>query len=141
MLFSPQIPMNINGKDLLMDPLSVDYQNRIISVTGEITDEVSTVVNASLRYLARINDDDITIYINSPGGSVTGGFAIYDTIKSLSCDVSTVAIGISASMGAFLLATAGTKGKRFATSNAEIMFLQNLAQIGLCFWRYALMTN
>lgn len=129
MYFSPQIPMNINGKDLLMDPISVDYQNRIISVTGEITDEIATAVNASLRYLARINDDDITIYINSPGGSITSGFAIYDTIKSLSCDVSTVAIGIAASMGAFLLATAGKKGKRYATTNAEIMIHQPLGGV------------
>lgn len=129
MYFSPQIPMNINGKDLLIDPLSVDYQNRIISVTGEITDEVATVVNASLRYLSRISNDDIVIYINSPGGSVTAGFSIYDMIKSLNCDISTVGTGMAASMGAFLLTAAGTKGKRYATPNTEIMIHQPLGGV------------
>lgn len=129
MLFLPQIPMNINGKDLLIDPISIDYQNRTISITGEITDELAAVVNASLRHLARISDDDIVIYINSPGGSVTAGFSIYDTIKSLNCEVSTIGTGIAASMGAFLLTTAGTKGKRYATPNAEIMIHQPLGGV------------
>lgn len=128
-MYVPQIPMNVNGKDLLTEPLSIDFQNRIISLTGEITDELATVVNASLRHLARVNDDDIIIYINSPGGSVTAGFAIYDAIKAINCDVCTVATGMAASMGAFLLTAAGTKGKRYATANAEVMIHQPLGGV------------
>lgn len=128
-MYAPQIPMNVNGKDLLTEPLSIDFQNRIISLTGEITDEFATVVNASLRHLARVNDDDIIIYINSPGGSVTAGFAIYDAIKAINCDVCTVATGMAASMGAFLLTAAGTKGKRYATANAEVMIHQPLGGV------------
>jgi len=124
-----QIPLNINGRDLLADPLSIDFQNRVISLTGEITDEFATVVNASLRHLARVNDDDIIIYINSPGGSVTAGFSIYDTIKAMNCDVCTVATGMAASMGAFLLTAAGTKGKRYAKDNAEVMLHQPLGSV------------
>ncbi len=126
MNYSPQIPMNVGGKDLLTEPLSIDFQNRVISITGEITDELETVVNASLRHLIRVNDDDIIIYINSPGGSVTAGLSIYDTIKALNCDVCTVATGMAASMGAFLVACAGTKGKRYATGNSELMIHQPL---------------
>lgn len=129
MKYSPQIPMNVNGKDLLTEPLSIDFQNRVISLTGEITDELAMVVNASLRHLARVNDDDIIIYINSPGGSVTAGFAIYDAIKTMNCDVCTVATGMAASMGAFLLTAAGTKGKRYATANAEVMIHQPLGGV------------
>lgn len=129
MKYSPQIPMNVNGKDLLTEPLSIDFQNRVISLTGEITDEVATVINASLRHLSRVNDEDIILYINSPGGSVTAGFAIYDALKSITCDVCTVATGMAASMGAFLLTTGGTKGKRYATPNAEIMIHQPLGGI------------
>lgn len=129
MIYSPQIPMNVNGKDLLTEPLSIDFQNRIISLTGKITDEVATVINASLRYLVRVNNDDITIYINSPGGSVTAGFAIYDALKSITCDVCTVATGMAASMAAFLLTAGGSRGKRYATHNAEIMIHQPLGGV------------
>lgn len=130
MLFSPQIPMNINGKDLLIDPISGEfYQNRTISITGEINDELATIINASLRYLAKTSNDDIVIYINSPGGSVTAGFSIYNMIKSLNCDISTVATGMAASMGAFLLTAAGTKGKRYATPDSEIMIHQPLGGV------------
>lgn len=129
MNFSPSIPVNVSGKDLLTDPLSVDYQHRRITITGEITDDKAAVINASLRYLAGVNNDDIVIYINSPGGSVTAGLSIYDAIKASHCDICTVATGMAASMAAFLLITAGTKGKRFATANAEVMIHQPLGGV------------
>ena len=100
---------------------------RIIFISGEITTEMADVVVAQLLFLEADNvDKDITIYINSPGGSVTAGMAIYDTMKYIKCDVSTICIGMAASMGAFLL-SAGTKGKRFALPHSNIMIHQPLA--------------
>ena len=101
-------------------------EDRIIFLSGEIDDNVANIVVAQLIYLEGKNPDkDISLYINSPGGSVTAGMAIYDTIKFIKCDVSTICIGLAASMGAFLLAS-GTKGKRFALPNSEIMIHQPL---------------
>ena len=104
--------VNLNGQDMMLAPLDIDFAHRTISLTGEIDEDVATVMNSALRCLARDSEDDITIYIQSPGGSVSAGFSIYDTIKALKCDVATVACGMAASMGAFLLAAAGAKGKR-----------------------------
>ncbi len=99
---------------------------RIILLTGEINDKVASLIIAQLLYLTSVDENkDIQLYINSPGGSVTSGLAIYDTMKSISCDVSTICIGMCASMGAFLLA-GGTKGKRYALENSEIMIHQPL---------------
>lgn len=99
-------------------------KERIIFLGGEIYDEFANLIVAQLLFLeADDPDKDIQVYINSPGGSVTAGFAIYDTMKYLKCDVSTICIGMAASMGAFLL-TAGEKGKRFALPNSEIMIHQ-----------------
>lgn len=126
MNYIPKISTTMSGQDVFAEPLSIDYAHRIISLTGEINDDVSTIVNSSIRHLARLSSDDIILYINSPGGSVTSGFSILDTINSINCDVRTVATGIAASMGAFLLATAGTKGKRYATPNSQIMIHQPL---------------
>lgn len=101
-------------------------KDRIIFLGGEINDDSANTIVAQLLFLEA--DDptkDIHIYINSPGGSVTAGFAIYDTIQYIRCDVSTICVGMAASMGAFLLA-AGTKGKRFALANSEIMIHQPL---------------
>ena len=101
-------------------------EDRIIFITGEITDETADIVVAQLIYLEGKNPDkDIAIYINSPGGSVSAGMAIYDTMNYIKCDVSTICVGLAASMGAFLLAS-GTKGKRFALPNSEIMIHQPL---------------
>ena len=101
-------------------------EDRIIFLTGEINDAVANNVVAQLIYLEGKNPDkDICLYINSPGGSVSAGMAIYDTMNYIRCDVSTVCIGLAASMGAFLLSS-GTKGKRFALPNAEIMIHQPL---------------
>ena len=99
-------------------------KERIIFLREEVNDVSASVVVAQLLFLeADDPEKDIQLYINSPGGSVTAGMAIYDTMKYIKCDVSTVCIGMAASMGAFLLA-GGTKGKRFALPNAEIMIHQ-----------------
>ena len=100
-------------------------KERIIFISGEITDSLANTVVASLLYLDSINHDDISIYINSPGGSVSAGFAIYDTMQFITSDVSTICIGMAASMGAFLLSS-GTIGKRYALPNSEIMIHQPL---------------
>ena len=101
-------------------------EDRIIFLTGEVTDELASTVVAQLIYLeAKDASKDICLYINSPGGSVTAGMAIYDTMQYIKCDVSTICIGRAASMGAFLLA-AGKKGKRFSLPNSEIMIHQPL---------------
>ncbi len=98
--------------------------DRIVMLSEEVNDVTASLVVAQLLYLeAQDPDKDIQFYINSPGGSVTSGFAIYDTMQYIKCDVSTICIGMAASMGAFLL-SAGTKGKRIALPNAEIMIHQ-----------------
>ena len=100
--------------------------DRIIFLSDEVNDATASLVVAQLLYLeAQDPDKDISFYINSPGGSVTAGMAIYDTMNFIKCDVSTVCIGMAASMGSFLL-SAGTKGKRFALPNSEIMIHQPL---------------
>jgi ATP-dependent Clp protease protease subunit len=100
--------------------------DRIIFLSDEVNDATASLVVAQLLYLeAQDPDKDISFYINSPGGSVTAGMAIYDTMNFIKCDVSTVCIGMAASMGAFRL-SAGTKGKRFALPNSEIMIHQPL---------------
>lgn len=101
-------------------------EDRVIFLSGEITDETANLVVAQLIFLeAKDPTKDIMMYINSPGGSVTAGFAIYDTMNYIKCDVSTICIGLAASMGAFLLSS-GTKGKRYALPNSEIMIHQPL---------------
>ena len=101
-------------------------KDRIIFLGEEVTDLSASLVVAQLLFLeAEDPDKDIQLYINSPGGSVTAGMAIYDTMQYIKCDVSTICIGMAASMGAFLLA-GGTKGKRMALPNAEIMIHQPL---------------
>jgi ATP-dependent Clp protease protease subunit len=103
---------------------------RIILLGSEVKDENANEISAALLLLAaRDPDRDISLYINSPGGSVTAGMAIYDTMQFVSCDVSTVAMGLAASMGQFLL-TAGAKGKRFALPHARILMHQPLGGIG-----------
>ena len=98
--------------------------DRIIFLSEEVNDTTASLVVAQLLYLeAQDPDKDIQFYINSPGGSVTSGMAIYDTMQYIKCDVATICVGMAASMGAFLLA-AGTKGKRMALPNAEIMIHQ-----------------
>ena len=100
-------------------------KDRIIFLTGEITDETASIIICELLYLDSLNNEEICIYINSPGGSVTAGFSIYDTIQFVKSDVKTIVVGMAASMAAFLLAS-GTKGKRCALKNSEIMIHQPL---------------
>ena len=114
----------ING-ERSYDIFSRLLKNRIILLSGEIDDNVSNSVVAQLLYLDSISHDDISIYINSPGGSVSSGLAIYDTMNFVKSDVSTICVGMAASMGAFLLSS-GKKGKRFALPNSEIMIHQPL---------------
>lgn len=101
-------------------------KDRIIFLSGEVNDEMANIIVGQLLFLqAEDPKADITIYVNSPGGSITAGMAIYDTMNYIKCDVNTVVIGMAASMGAFL-AAAGTKGKRFALPNSEVMIHQPL---------------
>ena len=122
----PTVSHYINDKERVMDIYSLLLEERIIILNGEIDDNVAMNVVAQLLYLYNKNSSkDISLYINSPGGSITAGMAIYDTMNFIKCDVATVCIGMAASMGAFLLA-GGTKGKRYALPNAEIMIHQPL---------------
>ena len=129
MKYSVNKLVNRSGHELLMSATDIDFVNRTITVTGEIDDELASLTGSALRALARDSDEDITVYIMSPGGSVTAGFAIYDTVKSLGCDVVTVATGMVASMAAFLFAAAGTRGKRYIQPNAEILIHQPLGGV------------
>lgn len=121
----PTIIEKSSNKEYAYDLYSRLLKDRIVFLSGEITDSVSNIVVSELLYLDSLSNDDIYLYINSPGGSVTAGMAIYDTMNYIKSDVKTIAIGLAASMGAFLLAT-GTKGKRSALPNSEIMIHQPL---------------
>lgn len=125
MNFVPVVVERELGSEKSYDIFSRLLKDRIVFITGEIDDAMANNVIAELLYLDSINNNDINIYINSPGGSVSAGMAIYDTINFLASDVSTTCLGIAASMGAFLLA-AGKKGKRFILPNADVMIHQPL---------------
>lgn len=115
-----------NDAERHYDIFSLLLKERIIMLSGEITDDLATLIVSQLLYLSSIDSKkDISIYINSPGGSVTAGMAIYDTMKLIDNDIKTICVGLAASMGAFLLA-GGTKGKRYALPNSEIMIHQPL---------------
>ena len=125
----PLIPMVVeqtNRGERAYDIYSRLLKDRIIFIGSPIDDNVANLVVAQLLFLqAEDPEKDINLYINSPGGSVTAGMAIYDTIQHIKPDVSTICVGLAASMGAFLL-VAGTKGKRFALPNSEVMIHQPL---------------
>lgn len=126
MALVPYVIEQTNKGERTYDIYSRLLKDRIIFLGEEIDDNVASIVVAQLLFLeAEDSEKDISIYINSPGGSVTAGMAIYDTMQYIKPDVSTICVGMAASMGAFLLA-AGTKGKRFALPNAEIMIHQPL---------------
>ena len=117
----PYVVEQTNRGERSYDIFSRLLNDRIIMLSEEVNDTTASLVVAQLLYLeAQDPDKDIQFYINSPGGSVTAGMAIYDTMQYIKCDVSTICIGMAASMGAFLLSS-GTKGKRLALPNAEIM--------------------
>ncbi|PEA21422.1 ATP-dependent Clp endopeptidase, proteolytic subunit ClpP [Bacillus cereus] len=122
----PYVVEQTNRGERSYDIYSRLLKDRIIMLTGEITDELANGVVAQLLFLdADDPEKDIGIYINSPGGSITAGLAIFDTMQIIKADVSTLCVGMAASMGAFLLA-GGEKGKRFALPNAEVMIHQPL---------------
>ena len=128
-IYNALVPMVVeqDGKgERSYDIFSRLLNDRIIFLSDEVNDATASLVVAQLLFLeAKDPDKDICFYINSPGGSVTAGMAIYDTMNFIKCDVSTICIGMAASMGAFLL-SAGTKGKRIALPNSEIMIHQPL---------------
>ena len=120
----PYVVEQTNRGERSYDIFSRLLNDRIIFLSEEVNDVTASLVVAQMLYLeAQDPDKDIQFYINSPGGNVTSGLAIYDTMKYIKCDVSTICIGLAASMGAFLLSS-GTKGKRIALPNAEIMIHQ-----------------
>ena len=126
MALVPMVVEQTNRGERSYDIYSRLLNDRIIMLTDEINDTTASLVVAQLLYLeAQDPDKDISLYINSPGGSVSAGFAIYDTMNFIKCDVSTICMGMAASMGAFLL-SAGAKGKRLALPNSEIMIHQPL---------------
>ena len=124
----PTIIERNGSNERIYDIYSRLLKDRIIMLSGEINDEVSNNIIAQLLYLDSINHDDISIYINSPGGSITAGMAIYDTMNFIKSDVSCICVGMAASMAAFLLAS-GTKGKRCALRNSEVMIHQPLGGV------------
>ena len=123
----PVVVEQTNRGERSYDIFSRLLNDRIIMLSEEVNDTTASLIVAQLLYLeSQDPDKDINFYINSPGGSITAGMAIYDTMKYIKCDVSTICIGMAASMGAFLLA-AGTPGKRLALPNSEIMIHQPLS--------------
>ena len=122
----PMVVEQTNRGERSYDIFSRLLNDRIIMLSEDVNDTTASLVVAQLLYLeSQDPDKDISLYINSPGGSVSAGFAIYDTMQYIKCDVSTICIGLAASMGAFLLSS-GAKGKRFALPNSEIMIHQPL---------------
>ncbi|NLA33919.1 MAG: ATP-dependent Clp protease proteolytic subunit [Tenericutes bacterium] len=117
-----------NNVERSYDIFSRILKDRIILLSGEITDDVANSVVAQLLYLNSLNHDDISLYINSPGGSITAGMAIYDTMNFIDSDVSTICLGMPASMAAFILSS-GKKGKRFILPNGEVMIHQPLGGV------------
>ena len=121
----PTVIERSSNKEYAYDLYSRLLKDRIIFLSGEINDSLANIVVSELLYLDSLNHEDICLYINSPGGSVTSGFAIYDTMNFIKSDVRTIVVGMAASMGAFLLSS-GAKGKRCALKNAEVMIHQVL---------------
>lgn len=126
MIVNPSFYEREGNSEKGYDIFSRLLKDRIILMFNEVNDDLACSIIGQLLYLESIDPDkDICLYINSPGGSVSAGFGIYDTIRKLKCDVSTVCVGMAASMGAFLL-SAGTPGKRYALENSQIMIHQVL---------------
>lgn len=122
----PMVVEQTNRGERSYDIYSRLLEDRIVFLSGQIDDDLSNIIVAQLLFLeGKDPDKDICLYINSPGGAVSAGLAIYDTMKYIKCDVSTICVGLAASMGAFLLSS-GTKGKRFVLPNSEVMIHQPL---------------
>ncbi len=125
MNFVPMVVENDMSVERSYDIFSRLLKERIIFLSGEINDTLANSIVAQLLYLDSLGNEDISLYINSPGGSITSGMAIYDTMNFIKSDVSTICVGIAASMGAFLL-SCGAKGKRYILPNADVMIHQPL---------------
>ena len=121
----PNVLEKTNNTERVYDLYSRLLKDRIILLSGEINDDVSNIIVSELLYLDSTSHDDISLYINSPGGSITSGMAIYDTMNYIKSDVSTICVGMAASMAAFLLSS-GKKGKRYCLPNSEVMIHQPL---------------
>lgn len=122
----PYVVEKTNAGERSYDIFSRLLNERIIMLDGEITDVTASLITSQLLYLESVDPDkDIQLYINSPGGSVSAGLAIYDTMNFIKCDIQTICMGLAASMGSIILA-AGTKGKRYCLPNAEVMIHQPL---------------
>ena len=127
----PYVIEQTSGGERQFDIFSRLLNDRIIFLSDQVDDTSASLVVAQMLYLeAKDPDKDIQFYINSPGGSITAGMAIYDTMQYIKCDVSTICVGLAASMGSFLL-MAGTKGKRFCLPHSEILIHQPLISGGL----------
>ena len=124
----PTVLEKESNREVAYDLYSRLLEDRIIFLSGEINDQTANLIISELLYLDAKNHDDVYMYINSPGGSVTSGMAIYDTMNYIKSDVKTICVGLAASMAAFLLSS-GTKGKRCALKNADIMIHQPLGGI------------
>ena len=127
-MFIPTIQETTINGEKVYDIYSKLLENRIIFINGEINDNLSNLVISELLYLDSLNHEDIDIYINSPGGSVTSGLAIIDTMKFIKSDIRTTVTGIAASMASIILAS-GTKGKRYSLKNSEVMIHQPLGNM------------
>ena len=124
----PTVIEKSNQGERAYDIYSRLLKNRIVLLSGEIDDDMANVIIAQLLYLDSLNNNDIQLYINSPGGSITSGMAIYDTMNFIKSDVSTTCVGMAASMAAFLL-SCGKKGKRYCLPNSEVMIHQPLGGV------------
>ena len=127
-MYIPNVLEKTSTGERVYDLYSKLLEDRIILLYGEIDDELSNIIISELLYLDSISNEDISIYINSPGGSITSGMAIYDTMNFIKSDVSTICIGMAASMAAFLLSS-GKKGKRYILPNSEVMIHQPLGGV------------
>ncbi len=124
----PSVVEKSSDGERVYDIYSRLLKDRIIILSGEIDDNLANSIVAQMLYLDSVNNDTINLYINSPGGSITAGFAIYDTMKYIESKVSTICIGMAASMGAFLLSS-GEKGMRYILPNSEVMIHQPLGGV------------
>lgn len=126
----PNLITTLDGKEVMVDFFTAEVtQSRTIRIIGEITDDTAAYICSEIRYLSKNSKEPLTLILNSPGGSISAGMAIYDTLNASGCEVTTVVEGMAASMAAFLATCAATKGRRFCQPNAEIMVHQPLGEV------------
>lgn len=126
----PNLITTLDGKEVMVDFFTAEVtQSRTIRIIGEITDDTAAYICSETRYLSRNSKEPLTLILNSPGGLISAGMAIYDTLNASGCEVTTVVEGMAASMAAFLATCAATKGRRFCQPNAEIMVHQPLGGV------------